>query len=94
MFFNSEQFPLIAQNLDPRKPEQNRLRAIQQLLSIPAGDPQAADHWVDIRRYLLSAFKDPNEKIAVKFQIIIFHILLKLKLVSLRNFVLSCIRVL
>jgi len=42
-----------------------RLRAIQQLLSIPAGDPQAADHWVDIRKYLLSAFKDPNEKIAV-----------------------------
>lgn len=56
---------MIAQNLDPRKPEQNRLRAIQQLLSIPAGDPQAADHWIDIRRYLLSAFKDPNEKIAV-----------------------------
>jgi hypothetical protein len=38
-------------------------------LSIPAGDPQAADHWVDIRRYLLNAFMDQNEKIAVKIQI-------------------------
>ena len=46
---------------------QVRLRAMQQLLAIPAGDPQAADHWIEIRKPLLNAFKDPNEKIVVIF---------------------------
>ena len=64
VFFNSEQFPIIAQNLDPKKPDSVRLKAIQQLLSIPAGDPQAADHWIDIRKFLLLCLKDPNEKIS------------------------------
>ena len=66
VFFNSEQFPAIAQNLDLKKSDQVRLRAMQQLLSIPAGDPQAADHWIEIRKYMLVSLKDPNEKIAVK----------------------------
>lgn len=65
VFFTSEQFPAIAKNLDPKKSDQLRLRAIQQLLAIPACDPQAADHWVDIRKYLNHAFRDPNEQIAV-----------------------------
>jgi hypothetical protein len=47
-----------------------RLKAIQQLLSIPASDPQAADHWIEIRKYLLNTLKDPNEKIAVLKQFI------------------------
>ncbi|CAF0787645.1 unnamed protein product, partial [Brachionus calyciflorus] len=64
VFFTSEQFPQIARNLDPNKSDQLRLRAIQQLLAIPASDPQAADHWVDIRKYLNYAFTDPNEQIA------------------------------
>jgi hypothetical protein len=64
VFFTSEQFPVIAQNLDPKKSEQVRLRAIKQLLSIPASDPQAADHWVDIRKFLNYSLKDPSEVIA------------------------------
>lgn len=68
-FFTSEQFPTIAQNLDPSKSDQLRLRAMQQLLSIPACDPQAAEHWVDIRKYLNYAFRDPNEKISVSKRI-------------------------
>ena len=64
VFFTSEQFPAIAQNLDPRKGEQVRLRAIKQLLSIPASDPQAADHWAEIRKFLNFALNDPNEEIA------------------------------
>lgn len=64
VFFTSEQFPTIAQNLDHKKSDQVRLRAMQQLLAIPASDPQAADHWVEIRKYLNSAFKDPDEKIS------------------------------
>ena len=51
--------------MDPKKPDQVRLRAIQQLLSIPASDPQAADHWVEIRKHLNLAFKDPSENISV-----------------------------
>lgn len=69
VFFTSEQFPAIAQNLDLKKPDQIRLRAIQQLLAIPAGDPQAADHWEDIRKYLIQSLKDPNEKISVILKI-------------------------
>lgn len=34
------------------------------MLSIPAGDPQAADHWIAIRKFLLLCLKDPNKKIA------------------------------
>lgn len=64
VFFNSEQFPAIALNLDLKKPDSVRLKAIQQMLSIPAGDPQAADHWIDIRKHLLNCLKDPNENIA------------------------------
>jgi hypothetical protein len=64
VFFTSEQFPVIAQNLEPKKSEQVRLRAIKQLLSIPASDPQAADHWVDIRKFLNYSLKDPSEVIA------------------------------
>ena len=65
MFFTSEQFPVIAQNLDHKKPDQIRLKAIQQLLAIPASDPQAADHWVEIRKHLNLTFKDPSENISV-----------------------------
>jgi hypothetical protein len=38
---------------------------MQQLLSIPASDPQAADHWIEIRKFLNYALKDQNEKISV-----------------------------
>ena len=68
VFFTSEQFPVIAKNLDPKKPDQVRLRAIQQLLAIPASDPQAADHWVEIRKLLNHAFKDTSENISVTKQ--------------------------
>ncbi len=64
VFFSSEQFPAIAQNLDAKKPDQERLKAIQQMLSIPAGDPQAADHWVKVRKQLLLCLRDPNAKVA------------------------------
>jgi hypothetical protein len=40
------------------------MRAMQQLLAIPASDPQAAEHWIEIRRYLNMALRDPCEKIA------------------------------
>lgn len=39
------------------------MRAMQQLLSIPASDPQAADHWIQIRRYLVEALRDPCESL-------------------------------
>lgn len=64
VFFNSEQFPTIAENLDPRKPENVRLKAMHQLLSIPANDPPAAEFWNKIRKHLVNALKDPNENIA------------------------------
>lgn len=38
---------------------------MQQLINIPANDPPAAEFWNKIRRYLINALKDPNEKIAV-----------------------------
>ena len=77
MFFNSEQFPAIAQNLDPRNPEPVRLRAIQQLSAIPASDAQAADNWAEIRSYLNSSLKDTNESISVINTFKNMHILLK-----------------
>ncbi len=64
VFLSSEQFPAIAANLDARKPDQVRLKAIQQMLAIPAGDPQAAEHWVEVRRQMLACLRDPNEKVA------------------------------
>jgi hypothetical protein len=64
VFFNSEQFPNIAENLDPKKPDHMRLRAVQQLLSIPANDPPAAEFWCKIRKHLINGLRDPNEKIA------------------------------
>jgi hypothetical protein len=53
--------------LDPKNTDQVRIRAMQQLLSIPASDPQAAEHWIDIRKYLNYALKDTNAKVSVKF---------------------------
>lgn len=38
--------------------------AMQQLLGIPASDPQAADHWVQIRRNLITALRDPCDAVA------------------------------
>lgn len=40
------------------------MKAIQQLLAIPASDPQATEHWILIRQYLIYALRDTNEKIA------------------------------
>ena len=39
------------------------MRAMQQLLSIPASDPQAAEHWIQIRPYLVAALRDPCQNI-------------------------------
>jgi hypothetical protein len=47
-----------------------RIRAMQQLLSIPASDPQAAEHWIDIRKYLNGALRDPNSKVSVRQSIL------------------------
>jgi hypothetical protein len=57
--------PIIAQNLDLKNAEHVRLRAMQQLLSIPASDPQAAEHWIDIRKYLNNSLNDPCTKVSV-----------------------------
>jgi hypothetical protein len=64
VFFNSEQLPNIAENLDPRKPDHVRLRAVQQLLTIPANDPPAAEFWNKIKRHLINGLKDTNGQIA------------------------------
>ena len=64
VFFTSEQLPVIALNLDQKNVDQVRLRALHQLLSIPASDAQAAEHWIEIRKYLNSALRDSNPKIA------------------------------
>lgn len=40
------------------------MRAMHQLLAIPASDPQAADHWIQIRRYLIATLRDPCASIA------------------------------
>lgn len=71
----SEQLPVIAQNLDTNNSDSVRLRAMQQLLAVPASDPQAAEHWVDIRAYLNNALKDPNSKISVILYFILFQLL-------------------
>ncbi|KAK2192197.1 hypothetical protein NP493_37g10001 [Ridgeia piscesae] len=63
MFMNTDQYKLIADSLDKKKPNDKRREAMKSLQQIAATDVQNCEVWLLIKQHLQDALVDPDQEL-------------------------------
>ncbi|KAJ8270729.1 hypothetical protein GJAV_G00118590 [Gymnothorax javanicus] len=65
-FIKHEQLQVIAEKLDPGRPNEVRLEALQSLCCAPPSDVLSCESWSSLRKNLSAALADPNPSLSDK----------------------------
>uniref|UniRef100_A0A671MIM7 Protein broad-minded n=1 Tax=Sinocyclocheilus anshuiensis TaxID=1608454 RepID=A0A671MIM7_9TELE len=65
-FIKHEQLQVIAEKLDPGRPREVRLEALQSLCYAPPSDGLSCESWTGLRRNLSAALTDPDPELSVR----------------------------